>query len=312
MKNHIEGAPSESNFKLKAESLNLRVEPGSNDVIVKNLYVSIDLYQLNRLKSYSSSQEAVSAAARITPGEAIDANGVAKVVVSANPEFKRDDLVVGLISWGEYELVKGGAMIRRLEPMGFPLSYHVGILVFVSGAYGHLVGQYAKLGGCYVVGSAGTNEKVAILKEKLGFDDAFNYKEETDLKATLKRYFPDGIDVYFDNVGGEMLEAAVANMNLFGRVAACGVISECADDSKRAVPNMIDIVYKRIKIQGFLSTDHFDLHQDFISMTCDALRAGKIQPLEDISNGVDSIPSAFTGFFRGDNIGKKFVRIAGE
>ncbi|KDO80267.1 hypothetical protein CISIN_1g043295mg, partial [Citrus sinensis] len=184
--------------------------------------------------------------------------------------------------------------------------------VFVSGAYGHLVGQYAKLGGCYVVGSAGTNEKVAILKEKLGFDDAFNYKEETDLKATLKRYFPDGIDVYFDNVGGEMLEAAVANMNLFGRVAACGVISECADASKRAVPNMIDIVYKRIKIQGFLSTDHFDLHQDFISMTCDALRAGKIQPLEDISNGVDSIPSAFTGFFRGDNIGKKFVRIAGE
>ncbi|KAK9208306.1 hypothetical protein WN944_000660 [Citrus x changshan-huyou] len=92
-------------------------------LLCKNLYVSIDLYQLNRLKSYSSSPEALSAAARITPGEAIDPNGVAKVVVSANPEFEKDDLVVGLISWGEYELVKGGAMIRRLDPMRFPLSY---------------------------------------------------------------------------------------------------------------------------------------------------------------------------------------------
>lgn len=111
-------------------------------------------------------------------------------------------------------------------------------------------------------------------------------------------------------MGSEILEAAVANMNLFGRVAACGVISEYTNASKRAAPNMIDIIYKRVKIQGFLLTDHLNLHQDFISATCDALRSGKIQPLEDISNGVESIPSAFVGLFRGDNLGKKIVRIA--
>ncbi|MQL36449.1 NADP-dependent oxidoreductase, partial [Escherichia coli] len=100
-----------------------------------------------------------------------------------------------------------------------------------------------------VVGCAGSQEKVALLKDKLGFNDAFNYKEETDLNATLKRYFPDGIDRYFDNVGGEMLEAAIANMNAFGRVAVCGVISEYTSGENRASPNMLDIVYKRITVR---------------------------------------------------------------
>lgn len=124
------------------------------------------------------------------------------------------------------------------------------------------------------------------------------------------RYFPDGIDIYFDNVGGEMLEAAVANMNLLGRVAACGAIAEYTDATKRAAPSMLDVVYKRIKIQGFLISDHMNLYADFISMASEHLLNGKIQPLEDISNGVESIPSAFIELFQGDNIGKKIVRIA--
>ncbi|KDO80266.1 hypothetical protein CISIN_1g027106mg [Citrus sinensis] len=228
-------------------------------------------------------------------------------------------------------------MLRKFDPMGFPLSYQVGILgfsgltayaglfeigkpkkgekVFVSaasGSVGHLVGQYAKLFGCYVVGSAGSKEKVTLLKDKLGFDDAFNYKEETDLKAALKRYFPDGIDIYFDNVGAEMQEAAIANMNTYGRVAVCGVISEYTDGKKRAAPEMLDVIYKRIKFQGFLAADHLNLYQDFISTTCNHLRSGAIYPLEDISDGVESIPSAFTGLFQGGNIGKKVVRITEE
>ncbi|KAJ0031925.1 hypothetical protein Pint_13025 [Pistacia integerrima] len=335
IKTHIEGAPKESDFELKNAALALSIEAGSNDVIVKTLYVSIDPYQINLMKSYSSSRKATVAAAPITPGEAIDGYGVAKVVVSGNPEFQKDELVVGFVGWGEYKLVKGGDRLRNLDPMGFPLSYHAGIFgyggltaysgffeickprkgekVFVSGAsgsVGNLVGQFAKLFGCYVVGSVGNNKKVALLKEKLGFDDAFNYKEEPDLKATLRRYFPDGIDVYFDNVGGDMLEAAVANMNLFGRVAACGAISEYTNASKRASPNMLDVVYKRIKIQGFLVSDHINLYADFVSTIGDHLRNGKIQPLEDISNGVESIPSAFIGLFQGDNIGKKIVCVA--
>ena len=126
------------------------------------------------------------------------------------------------------------------------------------------------------------------------------------------RYFPDGIDIYFDNVGAEMLEAAVANMNTFGRVAACGVISEYTDTGKRAMPSMLDVVYKRINIRGFLAVDLMSAYADFISTTVDHLRDGKIHVLEDISHGVESVPNAFMGLFRGDNVGKKIVQIADE
>ena len=124
------------------------------------------------------------------------------------------------------------------------------------------------------------------------------------------RYFPEGIDIYFDNVGGEMLEAAVVNMNAFGRVAACGMLSEYIDATKRASPNMLDVVYKRIKIQGFLAADHMNVYSDFLSTTTDHLRAGKLHALEDISEGLKSIPLAFIGLFHGHNTGKKLVKIA--
>ncbi|KAH7850523.1 hypothetical protein Vadar_034315 [Vaccinium darrowii] len=336
IKCHINGAPNESDFEIKTETFSLSVESGSNNVVVKSLYLSIDPYQINRMKSYSSSQNTISQAVGIVPGEAIDASGVGRVVASGHPDFERGDLVSGKISWGEYTIVKG-ANIDKLDLMGFPPSYHVGILalsgltayagffevckpkkgekVFVSaasGSVGNLVGQYAKLFGCSVVCCAGSKQKVELLKEKLGFDDAFNYKEETDLESALKRYFPDGIDIYFDNVGAEMLEAAVANMNAFGRVAVCGVISEYTDTAKHAAPNMLDVVYKRITVRGFLCIDHMNLFADFISTTANHLRNGKIHVIEDISQGLESIPAAFTGLFRGDNVGKKIVQIIDE
>ncbi|XP_017982586.1 PREDICTED: 2-alkenal reductase (NADP(+)-dependent) [Theobroma cacao] len=337
IKTHVDGAPEESDFELKASAVALSLEPGSNEVIVKNLCVSIDPYQLNRMKSYSSSQKSSDFAVGIIPGEAIDTYGVGKVVISENSEFEKDDIVAGLLNWGEYTVIKPGGMLNKLNPMGFPLSYHVGILgfsgltayagffevckpkrgekVFVSaasGSVGNLVGQYAKLIGCYVVGCAGSKDKVALLKEKLGFDEAFNYKEETDLKSTLRRYFPDGIDIYFDNVGAEMQEAAIVNMKIHGRIAVCGVISEYTDAGKRAAPSMIEVIYKRIKIQGFLAGDYLNIFTDFLSTTRDHLRTGKIKPLEDISDGVESIPCAFISLYRGQNIGKKIVKIAEE
>lgn len=124
------------------------------------------------------------------------------------------------------------------------------------------------------------------------------------------RYFPQGIDTYFDNVGDEMLEAAIANMKPFGKVAACGVISEYTKSAKREGPNMLDIVYKRITIQGFLVIDYWDVFPDFISKTVGYLRSGKIKAVEDISVGVDSIPTSFIGLFQGNNIGKKIVKLA--
>ncbi|GAA0169150.1 reductase [Lithospermum erythrorhizon] len=265
----------------------------------------------------------------------IDTYGVGKVICSGNPEFQKDDLVAGLLTWGEYTVAEEGRLLNKLDSMGLPLSNHVGVLgfsgltaygglfevckpkkgekVFVSaasGSVGHLVGQYAKLHGCYVVGSAGSLKKVQVLKEELGFDDAFNYKEESDLKAALKRYFPDGIDVYFDNVGAEMLEAAVANMNTFGRVGVCGVISEYTNTTKRAAPDMLEVVYKRITIQGFLALDHMKVYGEFLSTTAEHLKTEQMKSLEDISHGVESIPSAFVGLFRGDNVGKMIVQIA--
>ncbi|KAG5020160.1 hypothetical protein AAZX31_06G209000 [Glycine max] len=337
IKHHVEDAPKQSNFELKTKAFALSVESGSDDIIVKNLYISIDPYQINRMKSYSSSQGTINFAVPITPGEAIDGAVIGKVVASGNAKFQKDDLVMGVFTWAEYSLVKEGNIIKKLESSEFPLSYHLGVLgfnglsayagffelckplkgekVFVStasGAVGNLVGQYAKLLGCYVVGCAGSQKKVALLKEKLGFDDAFNYKEETDLNSTLKRYFPDGIDVYFDNVGGEMLEAAVANMKAFGRVAICGVISEYTSAGKRASPNMLDVVYKRINIRGFLAADFLNVFEDFSTKTSDYIRTGKLKVIEDLSLGVESIPSAFVGLFKGDNIGKKIISLTEE
>ncbi|KAK9149658.1 hypothetical protein Scep_008415 [Stephania cephalantha] len=337
IKDHVEGAPEESDFELRTDVITAELTPGSNDVLVKNLYLSIDPYQLNRMKKYSSSHETSNYAAPLVPGKTIDGYGVGRVVASAKAGFEKGDLVAGVIGWEEYTLVHEGTMLNKLSTTEFPLSYHVGILgfsgltayggfynlckpkngekVFVSaasGSVGNVVGQYAKLFGCYVIGCAGTKQKVELLKNKLGFDDAFNYKEESDLKSTLKRYFPDGIDIYFDNVGGEMLEAAVSNMNLFGRIAVCGVISEYADAKVRASPNMLDVVYKRITIQGFLAGDFISQYADFFALTVGYLRSRKLHALEDISIGIESIPSAFAGLFHGDNIGKKMVQVAEE
>ncbi|MED6193380.1 hypothetical protein PIB30_018909 [Stylosanthes scabra] len=335
VKHHIQDAPKESDFEIKTGALKLSVDSGSNDIIVKNLYISIDPYQINRMKSHSPSQTAINFAAPITPGEAIDALVIGKVVYSGNAKFEKEDLVMGVFSWAEYSLIKEENIIKKLEPSQFPLTYHIGVLgfnglsayagffevckpqkgekVFVSaacGSVGSLVGQYAKILGCYVVGCAGTQDKVRLLKDKLGFDDAFNYKEEKDLTSTLARYFPNGIDIYFDNVGGEMLEAAVENMNAFGRVSICGVISEYTDSEKRASPNMLNVVYKRINIRGFLAADYMNIFQEFIDKTSEYLRSGRLHVLEDVSSGVDSIPSAFVGLFNGNNVGKKIVKVA--
>ncbi|XP_074559364.1 2-alkenal reductase (NADP(+)-dependent)-like isoform X2 [Curcuma longa] len=332
LKHHIDGHPSESDFELATAPL--QSAPGSNEVIVKNLFLSIDPYQLNRMKLYSSSHTATPAASQIEPGQRIKASGVGKVVASGRAELEEGDVVVGLLGWEQYTVVRPGTVLMKVAAKDLPLSYYVSVLgssgftafagfydvckpkkgekVFVSaaaGSVGSLVGQYAKLSGCYVVGCAGSKQKVDLLKDKLGFDDAFNYKEEVDLKSALRRYFPDGIDIYFDNVGAAMLEAAVANMNQFGRVAVCGAIAEYTNAGKRAAPDLIDVIYKRITLRGFLSLDYLHLHEQFSAATTDYLRRGRMISLEDVSVGIESVPTAFVGLFRGDNVGKKLVRV---
>jgi NADPH-dependent curcumin reductase CurA len=183
------------------------------------------------------------------------------------------------------------------------------------------------------------NSQVDQLKNVLGFDDAFNYKEEPDLKSALRRpephaahallssehlpsltvpcvvptpcgrYFPDGIDINFENVGGEMLEAALANMNVYGRVALSGVISEYTGSGRPAVPDLVEVIYKRITLRGFFAWDFIAKFDEFNAVIGDWIRQGKVKVLEDVSDGLDSVLSAFAALFRGGNVGKKLVKL---
>ncbi|CAO2172351.1 unnamed protein product [Urochloa humidicola] len=187
-----------------------------------------------------------------------------------------------------------------------------GEFVFVSaasGAVGQIVGQLAKLHGCYVVGSAGTNQKVELLKEKFGFDAAFNYKEEPDLSAALKRHFPEGIDIYFENVGGSMLDAVLLNMRVHGRMAVCGMMSQYGTTSSVGIHNLFSLISKRIEMKGFIQSDYLHLFPQFVDNITQHYKDGKIAYVEDMSFGLESGPAAFIGLFSGQNVGKQVVRV---
>ncbi|XAR64541.1 Allyl-alcohol dehydrogenase [Bertholletia excelsa] len=170
-----------------------------------------------------------------------------------------------------------------------------GEYVFVSaasGAVGQLVGQFAKLMGCYVVGSAGSKAKVDLLKNKFGFDEAFNYKEVDDLDAALKRYFPQGIDIYFENVGGKMLDAVLLNMRKHGRIAVCGMISQYNVKQHEGVKNLIFLIRKSIHMEGFTSFDYLSDYSKFLDTALPYIRQGKITYVEDIAEGLENGPAA--------------------
>ncbi|KAF7840172.1 2-alkenal reductase (NADP(+)-dependent) [Senna tora] len=251
--------------------------------------------------------------------KAIEGFGVSKVVHSDNPNFKPGDLISGFTGWEEYSLIKKTELLRKIQQDDdIPLSYHLGLLgdrVFVSaasGAVGQLVGQLAKLHGCYVVGTAGSNQKVDLLKTKLGFDEAFNYKEELDLDAALKRYFPEGIDIYFDNVGGEILDAALLNMRIHGRIGVCGMVSQQSLSKPKGIHNLFSLISKRIKMEGFLQSDYLHLYPRFLEDVIGYYKQGKIVYVEDMNEGLDSAPAAFVGLFSGKNVGKQVIRVATE
>ncbi|XP_044466659.1 2-alkenal reductase (NADP(+)-dependent)-like [Mangifera indica] len=330
-KNFVEGFPKESDMVVKTSSISLKVE-GSNAVVVKNLYLSCDPRM--RFRMNSKYPHYVS----FKPGSPLEGFGVAKVVDSGHPEFKKGDLVWGTVGWEEYSLIKNpGESLFKIQHTDVPLSYYTGILgmpgltawagfyevcapkkgeyVYISaasGAVGQLVGQFAKLMGCYVVGSAGSKEKVEILKNKLGFDDAFNYKEEHDLDAALKRHFPEGIDIYFENVGGKMLDAVLLNMRLHGRIVVCGMISQYNVNQPEGVHNLMNIAYKRVHMMGLIVFDYFPQYSEFLEAVLPLIREGKIVYLEDIAEGLENAPAALVGLFSGRNVGKQVVVVARE
>ncbi|XP_027350756.1 2-alkenal reductase (NADP(+)-dependent) isoform X6 [Abrus precatorius] len=305
-KGYIEDVPKESDMELRVSKFELKLPPQANAILVKNLYLSCDPYMRGRMHTS-------------TLMKPLEGFGVSKVIHSDNPNFKSGDLIAGFTGWEEYSLIKRTDQLRIIETdHHIPLSFHIGLLgeyVFVSaasGAVGQLVGQLAKLHGCYVVGSAGSKEKIDLLKNKLGFDDAFNYKEESDLDGALKRYFPQGIDIYFDNVGGEMLDAALLNMRIHGRIAICGMVSQHSLSNPKGIYNLFNLISKRIRMQGFLQSDYLHLYPRFLKDVSSYYKQGKIFYIEDMNEGLESAPAAFVGLFHGKNVGKQVIRVAHE
>ncbi|THF98436.1 hypothetical protein TEA_029527 [Camellia sinensis var. sinensis] len=266
--------------------------------------------------------------------------GVARVLDSGHPNFKKGDLVWGITGWEEYSVIKAQESVFKIQNTNVALSYYTGILVESHHLFkvlcnvtwnvdrsglGNRNGNVLPLEllvslfwqlceellGCYVVGSAGTKEKVDLLKNKFGFDEAFNYKEE-DLEATLKRYFPNGIDIYFENVGGKMLDAVLLNMRLRGRIAMCGMISQYNLEQPEGIHNLFCLITKRVRMEGFVVPDYYHMYPKFLDMILPHIKEGKITYVEDIAEGLESAPAALIGLFVGHNVGKQVVIVARE
>ncbi|XP_077225305.1 2-alkenal reductase (NADP(+)-dependent)-like [Tasmannia lanceolata] len=336
-KDFVTGFPKESDMILSSSKIPLKVPQGSKAIVVKNLYLSCDPYLRSRMNRIPPGY-----IPSFTPGSPIVGFGVSKVIDSGHPDFKKGDLVWGVTGWEEYSLLTltDGDILATLIKIKYtdvPLSYYTGLLgmagfsayacfyeicapkkgdyVYISaasGGVGQLAGQYAKLMGCYVVGSAGSNEKVNILKNKFGFDEAFNYKEEPDLNVALKRCFPEGIDIYFENVGGQMLDAVLPNMREHGRIAVCGMISQYNLEKPEGVHNLFSIVVKRVRMEGFMVFEHYHLYPQFLELTHQYIKEGKIFYVEDIVEGIEKGPAALVGLFTGSNVGKQVVVVAHE
>lgn len=312
------GAPRESDFELRESAA---AEPGDGEVLVRNVFVSVDPYMRGRMTGVRTYVDPFEV------GEPIGGGAVGRVVTSRTEGFSEGDWVVSMLGWREAGVAPERSL-RRIDPQAAPPSTALGVLgmpgftawiglveigevregetIYVSGAAGAVgstAAQIAKLKGLRVLGSAGSAEKVEWLRS-LGVE-AFDYRE-TRAKDALR----DGIDVFFDNVGGEQLEAALGALRPFGRVIACGAISRYNDEQPEPGPrNLGFVVTKRLRMQGFIVTDHQARFREFVAEVGPWVGDGTLQYRETILDGIDSVPRAFAGLFRGDNVGKMLVRV---
>lgn len=330
-------------FEIRKGTIDLKkVELKKNEVLLKSLYASVDPYMRARLRD-SSIKSYFPAA---TLGEPMQGGMVAEIAQSNNPDYAVGDIVTaGLSKWAEYSIANpadpstGGL---RKVPNGrkspLPLSYYLGVLgmpgmtayiglhkickpltpgqtLYVSGAagaVGQVVGQYGKALGLRVVGSAGDDAKVTYLLKDLGFDAAFNYKKYDDFNTILKETCPNGIDIYFENVGGKMLDAVLKNCNDFARIAACGMISQYnRAENPEPIYNMMNIIGKRIRLEGFIVSDDAPKYaKEGMETFSKLMKEGKMKYKEDVSEGIESLPETFVGMLQGKNFGKAVVHIS--
>ncbi|XP_062095082.1 2-alkenal reductase (NADP(+)-dependent)-like isoform X2 [Humulus lupulus] len=304
LREYVSRYPKESDMYVTTSTLKFKLPEGTNGVLVKNLYLSCDPYMRNRMKKHPTYY-----ADSLKLHSSISGYGVAEVLESGDSNFKEGDLVWGITGWEQYSIINETQSLFKIPHTDVPLSYYAGILA-ASGAVGQLVGQFAKLLGCYVVGSAGSKENVDLLKNKFGFDEAFNHKEEAGLDAALKRYFPEGIDIYFENVGGKMLDAVLLNLRVHARIAVCGMISQYNLDHPEGVHNLMNLITKQARLEGFVVTNYYHLYPKFLEFILPFIKQGNVINVEDAAQGLDNAPAALVGLFTGSNVGKQIVAVS--
>ena len=316
------GLPTAANFTMATTTL---PPLQAQQVLVRNLFMSVDPYMRGRMN------EGKSYVPPFALDQPLEGGAVGEVVESQASEFKPGDVVTSRYGWRE-AFVTAAQELRAANPTFQPLSVYLGALgmtgltawaglqlvdvkagdvIFISGAagaVGNVAGQLAKLRGCRVIGSAGSEAKVKTLLEACGFDASFNYKTGPTL-AHLTRLAPDGIDVYFDNVGGESLEAALATLRLHGRIIACGGIASYNDEKPKPGPaNLFNVTTKRLTMKGLIAGDWLARQTEFQNEVGGYYRAGKLKNQETVVEGIDHAVDAFLGLFSGKNQGKMVVK----
>ena len=327
--NRPEGEAAVSNFKL-VETETPALQEGQ--VLVRHHYLSLDPYMRGRMndgKSYAAPQPL---------GEVMLGGTVGEVVESRHAKFQPGDKVVGMGGWQLYSVVDGNApgMLRKVDTTHVPLSYYLGavgmpgvtawyglvkiinpkpgetvVVSAATGAVGSAFGALAKARGCRVVGIAGGPEKCAYAVNEPGFDACIDYRAHSDLKAmsqALKQACPNGIDGYFENVGGYLLDAVLLRANAFARVALCGMIAGY-DGAPLPLQNPALILINRVKIEGFIVSEHMEVWPQALQELATLVAQGQLRPRESIAQGLENAPEAFLGMLKGKNFGKQLVQL---
>lgn len=316
--------PAETDFRIEEVPT---PEPGPGQFLARVIYLSLDPYMRGRMR------DAKSYAPPVALGEVMTAGAVGQIVKSNHPHFQVGDIVEDTMGWQEYAVGPGRAA-RKIDPAHGPVSYansvlgmpgmtaYFGLLEVgrpkpgetvvvsaASGAVGQIVGQIAKIAGCRTVGIAGGPRKCAYVTDELGLDACVDYKAQPDLAAAVKAACPNGVDVYFDNVGGAVSDGVLANLNFFARVALCGAISQynTAEPGPRWMGTFVG---KRVTARGFIVWDFNQRYAPALKQMGEWVRSGRIKYREDIVEaGIDAVPGAFIGLLRGDNFGKLQVKL---
>ncbi|AUB42620.1 Alcohol dehydrogenase superfamily, zinc-type [Nostoc flagelliforme CCNUN1] len=323
LKSRPVGEPKESDFALVETPT---PEPGEGEILSRTIYLSLDPYMRGRIsagKSYAASVELDSV---------IVGGTVSQVIKSNHPQFQVGDFVLSNNGWQTYAVSKGETL-RKLDPTQAPLSYSLGVLGMpgltayaalldigqpkegetvvvsaASGAVGAVAGQIAKIKGARVVGIVGSDDKRDYIVKELGFDVGINRKTQ-ELDSALKEAAPNGIDVYYDNTAGVILETVLQQINLGARIPLVGLISEYNATSTPSGPNLMPLLIKRALIKGFLVSDYQHRFNDFLRDVSGWLQSGQLKYKEDVVVGLENAPSAFIGLLRGDNFGKLIVKV---